>query len=168
MTSKLACVVSDTSPLSAMAKMGWLPWLQERWGTILLPAGVWRELAEIGDADAHAALDAARSDGWLKVQPVAALGREEFLNLHAGEIEAISMAVALRADWLLVDDGDARRVALSLGVPICGLIGMIVWAKQHGKVVKVLDSIADLRRITKFRISEEVIGRIARDLGETR
>jgi len=35
MISKQVCVVSDTSPLSAMAKMGWLPWLQERWRKVL-------------------------------------------------------------------------------------------------------------------------------------
>jgi len=151
-----------------MAKMGWLSWLYERWGTVLLPDGVWRELAEIGDTDALAVLETARTDGWLKVQSVATQGRPEFLGLHAGEVEAISMALDLRANWLIVDDGDARRVALNMGLRICGLIGMIVWAKQHGKVVKVMDAIEDLRRVTKFRISEAVLGRISTDLGETR
>lgn len=67
MISKQGWVVSDTSPLSAMAKMGWLPWLQERWGKVVVPGEVWRELSEIGDPEALAALDAAHSEGWLEV-----------------------------------------------------------------------------------------------------
>jgi hypothetical protein len=33
-------------------------------------------------------------------------------------------------------------------------------------MAKMLDCIAELRRITRFRISDEVLGRIAIDLGE--
>jgi predicted nucleic acid-binding protein len=84
-----------------------------------------------------------------------------------GEVEAIAMAIELRAAWLIVDDGDARRVALTLGLRIIGVLGMIVWAKQHGKVANALDCIAELRRITRFRISDEVLERIAIDLGES-
>ncbi|MEI7908878.1 MAG: hypothetical protein WCK77_04515 [Verrucomicrobiota bacterium] len=37
--------MSDTSPLSAMAKMGWLPWLKERWGKVLVPDEVLGKIA---------------------------------------------------------------------------------------------------------------------------
>ena len=167
MISQQVCVVSDTSPLSAMAKMGWLPWLQERWGKVLVPGEVWRELSEIGDPDALAALDAARRDEWLEVRCGHHVNRPEFAGLHAGEVEAIAMAIELRAAWLIVDDGDARRVALTLGLRIIGVLGMIVWAKQRGKVANALDCIAELRRITRFRISDEVLAKIAIDLGES-
>ncbi len=160
-------MVSDTSPLSAMAKMGWLPWLKERWGKVLVPDEVWRELSEMGDPDALAALSAARSEGWLEVRSGRTVSRAEFIGLHAGEVEALALAIALRAAWVIVDDGDARRVALTLGLRIIGVLGMIVWAKQHGKVANALDSIAELRRITQFRISDEVLGKIALDLEET-
>jgi predicted nucleic acid-binding protein len=167
MISKQVCVVSDTSPLSAMAKMGWLPWLQERWGKVLVPGEVWRELSQINDPNALGALEAARNEGWLEVRAGLAAYRPEFIGLHAGEIEAMTLALDLRAAWLLVDDGDARRVALTLGLRIIGVLGMIVWAKQQGKLLQAMDSIADLSRITKFRISDEVLGQIACDLGET-
>jgi predicted nucleic acid-binding protein len=61
------CVVSDTSSLSAMAKMDWLLWLKERWGTVLVPLGVWVELEQIGDEEAWHRLESARDQGWLLV-----------------------------------------------------------------------------------------------------
>lgn len=86
--------------------------------------------------------------------------------MHAGETEAIQLALASKADWLLVDDGDARRVAKALGLRIIGVLGMVVWAKRHGKIGRALDAIAELRRITRFRVSDEVISVIGKDLGE--
>jgi uncharacterized protein len=167
MTSPQACVVSDTSPLSAMAKMGWLPWLKERWGTVIVPTGVWRELSDIGDDGAWSALETARGDGWLEVTGFPQIpAPPECERLHSGETEAIQLALANKADWLLVDDGDARRAARLLGLRIIGVLGMVVWAKRHGKIHRALDAIADLRRVTKFRVSDEVIATIGRDLEE--
>jgi predicted nucleic acid-binding protein len=37
-------VVSDTSPVSAMAKLDWLEWLRQRWQVVILPQEVWDEL----------------------------------------------------------------------------------------------------------------------------
>jgi len=37
-------IVSDTSPISALAKTGWLDWLKLRWGKVVLPGSVWQEL----------------------------------------------------------------------------------------------------------------------------
>ena len=167
MTSPQACVVSDTSPLSAMAKMGWLPWLRECWGTVIVPTGVWRELSDIGDDAAWSALENARAEGWLQVTGIPQLpAPPECEKLHPGEIEAILLALANKADWLLVDDGDARRAARLLALNIIGVLGMVVWARRHGKIHRALDAIADLRRVTRFRVSDEVVAAIARDLEE--
>lgn len=161
------CVVSDTSPLSAMAKMDWLLWLKERWGTVHVPHGVWVELEQIGDEEAWHRLESARGQGWLVVipeRPVRTL--PVFGNLHRGEIEAISLALDLDAGWLVVDDGDARKAAKSLGLRIIGLLGMVVWAKKQGKFPSAIQHIENLRRVTRFRISAQVMAQIAIDLDE--
>ncbi|MFZ4764093.1 MAG: DUF3368 domain-containing protein [Roseimicrobium sp.] len=158
--------MTDTSPLSAMAKMGWLPWLKERWGRVLVPGDVWRELGKMDDADALAKLEAARMEGWLVVNSVCVQDMPEFAELHPGEIEAICLALKLKADWLIVDDGDARHAARSLGLRIIGVLGMIVWAKKSGRIAKAVDCIEQLRRRTKFRVSTEVLAGIVTDLGE--
>lgn len=167
MTSRPACVVSDTSPLSAMAKMGWLGWLADRWTKVMVPDVVWRELSDIGDDAAWSSLEAARGEGWLQiVETPQGAAPQECAKLHSGETGAIQLALACKADWLLVDDGDARRVTKALGLRIIGLLGMVVWAKREGKICSALDAIAELRRITRFRVSDEVVSAIAEDLGE--
>jgi predicted nucleic acid-binding protein len=147
--------------------MGWLFWLKERWETVMVPDGVWRELTDIGDSVAWRSLEAARAEGWLQVMEVSASplppGCEK---LHLGETEAIQLALARNAEWLIVDDGDARRVAKELGLQIIGVLGMIVWAKRRGKIARALDAIAELRRVAKFRVSDHVVAAIGRDLEE--
>ena len=168
MTSPRVCVVSDTSPLSAMARMGWLPWLKERWEAVIIPQGVWGELSHIGDVAAWSSLEAARADGWLSIAEAPKNSLPPGCDkLHAGETEAILLALDRNAEWLIVDDGDARRVAKGLGLRTIGVLGMIVWAKRRGKINRALESIAELRRITKFRVSDEVVAAIGRDLNET-
>jgi predicted nucleic acid-binding protein len=150
-----------------MAKTGWLSWLRDRWGTILVPPAVWGELSKIGDETAWSALNAAHAAGWLRIAPLPTTDTPvECARLHAGETEAIHFALASHADWLLVDDGDARKAAKALGLRITGVLGMIVWAKHHGRIDHAMDAIAVLRRIAGFRISNEVIKQIADDLGE--
>ncbi|MCW1926136.1 DUF3368 domain-containing protein [Luteolibacter arcticus] len=167
MTSPRVCVVSDTSPLSAMTKVGWLVWLRERWETVIVPDGVWKELIEIGDDAAWNSLEEARAAGWLQVTEAPATPPpRECEKLHAGETEAILLALSRNAEWLIVDDGDARRVAKELGLRIIGVIGMIVWAKRRGKISRALEAIADLRRVARFRVSDHIVAAIGRDLGE--
>jgi predicted nucleic acid-binding protein len=150
-----------------MAKMDWLPWLKERWGAVLVPDEVWRELERIGDAQAWAALENARREGWLEVKSDSPMRRfPGFEILHAGEVAAIGLALDSGADWLIVDDGDARRIAKEQGLRIIGLLGLIVWAKQQGKLPRAMDAISMLRQVTGFRVSGQVLAQIAADLGE--
>lgn len=60
--------------------------------------------------------------------------------LHAGEAESILLAIELNANWLLVDDLDARRLArqnfekVNLKIGVKGTLGVIVTAAQAGVI----------------------------------
>ena len=166
MISRPACPISDTSPLSAMAIMGWLPWLKERWGTVLVPQEVWRELERIGDDDAFDSLRAARESGLIEVTVAPPFFRPDCSHLHAGELAAISLSLERKAQWLIVDDGDARKAAKALGLRIIGLLGMMVWAKKQGHLERVGPAIDEVRQRTGFRLSAEVVEQVLSDLGE--
>ncbi len=166
MTTTPVCVISDTSPLSAMSKMDWLPWLGERWGKVMVPEEVWRELLNIGDAAAFARLESAMKSGLIDVAVAPPLSRPGLAHLHSGEVAAISLALQHRAKWLIVDDGDARKAAKALGLRIIGVLGLVVWAKRRGHLQRVAVAIEELRNRTGFRLSPEVVQLILRDLGE--
>ena len=55
-------VVSNTTPLSTLARVGYLHWIPQRWGHVMIPAAVWRVLGFLRDA---AARERLRDEGGL-------------------------------------------------------------------------------------------------------
>lgn len=53
-------------------------------------------------------------------------------ELDLGEAEAICLALELKADRLLIDEAPGRAAALREGIPIIGLVGVLVTAKRAG------------------------------------
>jgi uncharacterized protein len=112
-------VVSNTSPLSNLAIVGRLDLSRDQFGSLLVPSAVRRELNQLQHDAAGQLLNAAFSDGWLQVTPLLRpvpghLGA----GLHAGEAEALALALERGADLTLLDDGDAGRRATEAGLRI--------------------------------------------------
>lgn len=72
----------------------------------------------------------ARKSGWLRVAEPSgkALVRLLEQELHAGEAESIALALEIRPDVLLLDGTEARRVARIYGLPVTGIIGLLIQA----------------------------------------
>ena len=130
-------VVSDTTPLSELAKVDKLDLLYQVYGEILIPQEVYDEVTT-GDHPAIAQVQAVK---WLRIQAVAqpALVAElqNSTRLGKGECAAMILAEEHQAAQLLIDDLDARRVALSRNLPVIGTIGTILLAKQRGLIGSV-------------------------------
>ena len=54
------------------------------------------------------------------------------------------MEEELKADQLLIDEKAGRKVAISRGLPIIGLVGVIILAKEQGLVDNVKHILDDL------------------------
>jgi predicted nucleic acid-binding protein len=119
-------VVSDTSPLTALITIGEQELLPQLFTEVVIPNGVRDELLR-----AHAVLP-----GWLRVgqvgDPVEAARLMEFVD--RGEAEAIELAKELRADRLLIDERKGRLLAAREGVPVIGLLGVLLLAKRRGLI----------------------------------
>ena len=161
-------VVSDTSPISSLARMGWLEWLHERWGQVLVPEAVWRELSCLRDTRALATIEAARAAGWVEVRVIAesALLHQLQESLDAGEAEAIALAHETGASWLLMDELDGRSAAAIHGLRITGTLGTILWAKVAGKIDSVRGALLELRDGIRFFVSDDLIEELAHEAGE--
>jgi uncharacterized protein len=138
-------IVSDTTPLSELAKVGQLNLLGQVFSQVIVPEEVYRELQR-GN---HPASQLISSLDWLAVRAVQNLPEVQRLNnqvgLDLGESEAIVLAEELKADQLLVDDLAGRREAQARGLSLIGTVGVLLVAKQRGLIEQVKPILDDLR-----------------------
>ncbi|NES71201.1 MAG: DUF3368 domain-containing protein [Okeania sp. SIO2D1] len=133
-------IVSDTTPISELAKVEYLDLLPQLFGKVVIPQGVFNEL-QIGQ---HPAAFIVQNLAWLEVvtvdnQQVVEELQKSF-NLHLGESEAIALAEEIGASQLLIDEKAARKVAKARKLPIIGTMGILLLAKRRG----LLDSVKDV------------------------
>ena len=133
-------IVSDTTPISELAKVEYLDLLPQIFGKVVIPQGVFNEL-QIGQ---HPVAFIVQNLAWLEVVTVDNQQLVEELqksfNLHLGESEAIALAEEIGASQLLIDEKAARKVALRRKLPIIGTMGILLLAKRRG----LLDSVKDV------------------------
>jgi predicted nucleic acid-binding protein len=154
----MPAVVSDSSPLVYLTRLGCLTWLRDFYGEVLIPPAVWREIVETGAGLPEAmATTRASEAGWLRVQaPATCLALSApGEQLDPGELEAISLAAELGA-MLIIDEQVGRRIALRLGLKVTGVIGLLLEAKGRGLIPSLRSALDRLRDGTNFRLSEEV------------
>jgi predicted nucleic acid-binding protein len=86
--------------------------------------------------------------------------------LGPGESEAISLAIESAADHVILDESAGRRLAEQLGLPVIGIVGLLVVAKQQ-LVMPEIRPIVEALLGVGFRLSPAVIGSALRSVGET-
>ena len=158
-------VVSNSSPLIHLAKIGKLNLLKYLFSEIIVPETVYKEcVVEGGNRNDAVKIAEAR---WMKVQKIKDenLKRALMMELDEGESEAIVLALEESADLILLDDYDARRVARSFGLKVSGTIGILIKAKREGNIKSLKDEIEKLMK-TGFWIGRELFERLLRESEE--
>jgi hypothetical protein len=149
-------VVADASVLIALSTIRQLTLLVERFPQgIVIPQAVWREVVEQGRGR-PGAQDVAMAP-WVTVQNAAPSGIRQLLlaELEVGEAEAIALAHEISADLILLDERDARQAAARLGLRSLGTIGILIWAKQSGRLLQLRPTLDALQQ-GRFRISRSL------------
>ena len=138
-------VVSNTSPLSNLAAIGRLELLQQLYGRILIPPAVYQEIIDSGETDP--ATLAIQTLDWIDCHSITnqSLLQKLQINLDPGEAEAITLAVELKAERLIIDERRGRNEAIQLGLQVTGLLGILIAAKQQGFISLVQPLLDDLR-----------------------
>lgn len=158
-------VVSNTSPISNLAAIGQLELLQQLYGTIIIPPAVYQELINSGDAEP--ATLAVQTLDWIQTQPVSdrVLLTSLQTNLDPGEAEAITLAVEINAERLIIDERRGRNEAIRLGLQVTGLLGIVLAAKQKG-LIPLVQPILDDLRANSFWIRDALYAEVLRLAGE--
>lgn len=86
--------------------------------------------------------------------------------MDEGEAKGIVLAKELKADELLMDEKEGRRVAEREGLHVIGLLGVLLDAKLRGMLPSLRDAIEQLEREAHFYIAQELKDTILREAGE--
>jgi predicted nucleic acid-binding protein len=148
-------VVSNSSPLIALATISRLPLLKTLFQQIAIPQAVYNEVVVYG-AGEPGSTEVAEAQ-WIhtfqaKDHLAVNLLRE---SLDAGESEAIVLAQELKARTILLDDALARRKARLIGLRVTGTMGIVLTAKEAGLIPAVQPILDELSK-SDFRMSDRV------------
>ena len=158
-------VVSNTGPLIALAKADLLTVLKQLFEHVYIPPAVHRELLAKSGPEA-ARLDDALAD-FIEVTPMPSLPPEVEVvtaRLDPGERQAIALAYEQKA-LLVMDDRLGRVVARRLHLPVTGVVGVIIQAKDANLISAVRPVLEEIRQ-QGYWLSDELVELGARLAGE--
>jgi len=116
-------VVSDSSPVIAMSSVEQLDILRLLYNEVLIPEKVWQEITFLGKSGSVN----IRNSEWIRVCPPTGQAMVKLLEaeLDSGEAEAITLALEVRAELLLIDERKGRTLAEHMGLNIIGVLGIL-------------------------------------------
>ena len=155
-------IVADSSALIALATCDALDVLLQIYNDIKVPEAVFVEIVapEKPQSDSLGSFLSGRVmkvDTTRWVLTAGGLGR--------GEIEAMALYKQLSADMLLIDDHRARLIAEHNQINCMGALGLLLFAKQHGKINEIAPYIQKLRHSSIY-YGDALLDRVLKLAGE--
>jgi predicted nucleic acid-binding protein len=141
-------VVADTGPLQYLLLIGQIELLPKLYGDVTVPTAVHGEL-EHRAAPEVVRHWAAAPPAWVTIVSAPASGDPRLQRLDAGEAAAITLALALPADLVLMDERAGVAAARARALNVIGTIGVLDQAARAG-LVDISEAVTRLRA-TNFR-----------------
>ena len=155
-------IVADSSALIALATCDGLDLILQVYDDIKVPEAVYAEIVAPEKSQSDA-LGSFLSERVVKVdtaQWVLTAG-----GLGRGEIEAMALYKQLSADALLIDDHRARMIAEHNQINCIGALGLLLVAKQRGKLSEIAPYIQKLRQSSIY-YENALLDRVLKLAGE--
>jgi len=153
-------IVSNTTPIISLLKINRLELLQKLYEQICIPKAVYNEI-EAGKSKGYYK-DLSKID-WIsiiEIQDKQAV--KYFLDLDAGEAEAIVLATELNADLIVLDEKLGRFHAKHADLKVTGTIGILIKAKSEGLIEKIeplLNELTDKDVWISEKLKDEILNR---------
>ena len=160
----MADAIFTTSPLVYLHRIGALDWLPRLFGAMWTPSAVGAELSE-GRRRGYDVPDPADL-AWLRLVDPRVIPSEWLtLDLGAGELAALALALENPTCIVVLDDALARRIATAAGLPVWGTLRVLLEAKSQGLAEDIAPLVTRLIDSGMW-ISEDVRRRILALAGE--
>ncbi len=148
-------VISNTSPIFYLHRLGHLDLLHKLYEHILVPEAVVEEL-RAGKEQGEDVPDIADCN-WIEVLSVNTPELVSLItDLGPGEAQVLTLAIENPGSLVLLDDGLAREIAGARNIKLTGTAGILLKAKQEGYIEAVEPLIRMLTQLG-FRLSNDVI-----------
>jgi predicted nucleic acid-binding protein len=141
-------VVSNSSPLVYLAALDDFDLLRALFGEVAIPLAVFQEVAVDGAQFPVARQVIGAQGNWIHTprRPDDSRAAEfRKAGLHSGESEALALALELQSEALLMDDGDAVKIARELGINVIRTTGIYRLAKQRGLIERLAPKLDKLK-----------------------
>lgn len=156
-------IVSNTTPIISLLKLNRLELFQKLYKQIYIPSAVFKEI-EAGKMKGYYR-DLSIID-WINITEIQdKQAIKYFLDLDAGEAEAIVLATEINADLIILDEKLGRFHAKHAELKVTGTIGILIKAKTEG-LIKELRPLLDELTDKDVWISEKLKSEILKRVGE--
>lgn len=156
-------VVSNTTPIISLLKISRLEILKVLYSEIIIPQAVFLEIEKGRNKKYYYDLS---NLSWIKIQNIHDKHwRKYFLDLDAGEAEAIILASEINADTIIMDEKLGRLYAKNAGLKVTGTIGLLVKARKSGLIKELKPLLIELTEKDVW-ISERLIIEVCKIVDE--
>jgi len=138
-------VVSNTTPLILLQKIGQLELIQKLYTKIYIAEAVYQETVIEGN-ETTSRDDFVSKRDWIEIVEISNKDAKKMFttNLHEGEVETMILAIEKSADLCIIDDLIARKYAKKLNLNITGTLGVVIVGKKRGIIKEVKPMINQL------------------------
>ncbi|MBL0265743.1 MAG: DUF3368 domain-containing protein [Leptospiraceae bacterium] len=147
-------LVADSSALIALSVCDSLSLLELLFAEVKVPRAVFLEVTKKSKKDAD------KLSKYLADKIVDVTINQNFIikegTIEIGELEAMTLYKQLMANWLLVDDRRARKIAEVNQIKIIGSLGVLLLSKEKGHITSIKSRIEILKSSDVF-FSEELL-----------
>jgi len=93
-------------------------------------------------------------------------GEPSYAGASSGRGGSDRLALEMKAEYLLIDEREGRTLARQLGLPVTGVLGVLLRAKRKQQIEAVKPEIEALRRVARFFIAPALEAAVLADAGE--
>jgi len=137
-------IISDTTCLITLTRMGELELLERLYHHVWITPVVAREYG-------------GGLPNWIGIKEVKDKSRQDDFEsiLDPGESSTIALALETPNCMVIIDEAKGRKIAREHNIPIIGLLGILIQAKQQGVIPAVRPKLELLRKFG-FRFSSQL------------
>ena len=157
-------VISNTSPIFYLHRVGYLELLEKLYGEIVIPNAVLEELKE-GEKEGEDVPNVSKYK-WIKVRHISVPSCIKLIpDLGKGEAEVLALGLEERQHLLIIDDTLARKIAKLQSLKFTGTAGILLKAKKEG-FINEIKPILNRLKYSGFFLREKLIADILKLSGE--